>query len=294
MYSHGTGELAIVRGWTVYRKHFENLQLSCDVLKLNESTYRKVVRYDLQIKIQVRYKLVRGRLAKGRDKSSRFLSLFRERPFSKERRIKAAASCLHSLAVATFFKAPEAQGEILNKNCLLLVGSFCSNVFGVVPGSRLSVWTVHRCYSSFSMSPKLFLFALLAALAVSTADGMGSQSKATTCFFFVSRYTRSLIFPNSREKNTNWCHVLRSRALRHKGHSFLQGKVQISPISALLRWRHFRPSVSLSLSLSLSLSAPHAQYRKRFCASYSSKKNSNSGQFWVEQNVPGVRPQVRG
>ena len=55
--------------------------------------------------------------------------------------------------------------------------------------------------------------------------------------------------------------------------TFWQGKVQkSSPISALLRWRHFRLTLSLSLSLSLCISlspsAPHAQYRKRFRASY--------------------------
>ena len=62
--------------------------------------------------------------------------------------------------------------------------------------------------------------------------------------------------------------------------TFWQGKVQnSSPISALLRWRHFRLTLSLSLSLSLSLylplslspHAPHAQYRKRFRASYNKR-----------------------
>ena len=56
-----------------------------------------------------------------------------------------------------------------------------------------------------------------------------------------------------------------------RGAKFWQGEVQnSSPISALLRWRNFRLSLSLSLSVSLSLSpsAPHAQYRKRFRASY--------------------------
>ena len=49
----------------------------------------------------------------------------------------------------------------------------------------------------------------------------------------------------------------------------------LSPILARQWWRHFRltTSVSLSLSLSLSLSpiVPHAQYRKRFRASYNKK-----------------------
>ena len=44
----------------------------------------------------------------------------------------------------------------------------------------------------------------------------------------------------------------------------------LSPILARQWWRHFRLTTSVSLSLSLSLSpiVPHAQYRKRFCASY--------------------------
>ena len=56
--------------------------------------------------------------------------------------------------------------------------------------------------------------------------------------------------------------------------------VNSSPILARQLWRHFRLSLSLSLSfsfslsvslsLSLSPSAPHAQYRKRFRASYNS------------------------
>ena len=54
---------------------------------------------------------------------------------------------------------------------------------------------------------------------------------------------------------------------------FLARKVQnSSSISALLKWRHVRLTLSLSLSLSLCISlspsAPHAQYRKRFRASY--------------------------
>ena len=46
--------------------------------------------------------------------------------------------------------------------------------------------------------------------------------------------------------------------------------VNSSPILARQWWRHFRLSLSLSVSLSLSLSpkVPHAQYRKRFRASY--------------------------
>ena len=79
------------------------------------------------------------------------------------------------------------------------------------------------------------------------------------------------------------CKTLRNTKMKfwqRKGAKFItnfsvwQGKVQnSSPISALLRWRHFRLSLSLSLSL-LSLSplsspsAPHAQYRKRFRTSY--------------------------
>ena len=43
------------------------------------------------------------------------------------------------------------------------------------------------------------------------------------------------------------------------------------------RWCHFRLTLSLSLYLSLSPSAPHAQYRKRFRASY----NSNKELTWV-------------
>ena len=42
---------------------------------------------------------------------------------------------------------------------------------------------------------------------------------------------------------------------QHYGANFWQGKVQnSSPISALLRWRHFRLTLSLSLSLCISLS----------------------------------------
>ena len=49
--------------------------------------------------------------------------------------------------------------------------------------------------------------------------------------------------------------------------------VNSSPILARQWWRHFRLSLYLSLSLSLSLSpkVPHAQYRKRFCASYNTE-----------------------
>ena len=51
------------------------------------------------------------------------------------------------------------------------------------------------------------------------------------------------------------------------GAHFWQGEVQnSSPILARQWWRHFR----LSLSLSLSPNVPHAQYRKRFRASYNS------------------------
>ena len=72
-----------------------------------------------------------------------------------------------------------------------------------------------------------------------------------------------------------------------RGANFWQGKVQISsPIlikvhifgketcethrqfQRYFRGRHFRLTLSLSLYLSLSPSAPHAQYRKRFRASY--------------------------
>ena len=55
------------------------------------------------------------------------------------------------------------------------------------------------------------------------------------------------------------------------GAQFWQGEVQnSSPILARQWWRHFRLSLSLSLCISLSLSpnVPHAQYRKRFRASY--------------------------
>ena len=67
--------------------------------------------------------------------------------------------------------------------------------------------------------------------------------------------------------------------------AFWQGKVQTSsPISALLRWRHFRLSLSLSLSLSLCISlslTEHTEltislYRKRFRASYN-KHNLGQG-----------------
>ena len=66
--------------------------------------------------------------------------------------------------------------------------------------------------------------------------------------------------------------------------AFWQGKVQnSSPISAPLRCRHFPLSVCLSLSLShslsLSLSAPHAQYRKRYRASY------NEGTFCPPRGI---------
>ena len=44
--------------------------------------------------------------------------------------------------------------------------------------------------------------------------------------------------------------------------------VNSSPILARHWWRHFRLSLYLSLSLSLSPKVPHAQYRKRFRASY--------------------------
>ena len=44
--------------------------------------------------------------------------------------------------------------------------------------------------------------------------------------------------------------------------------VNSSPILARQWWRHFRLSLYLSLSLSLSPNVPHAQYRKRFRASY--------------------------
>ena len=52
--------------------------------------------------------------------------------------------------------------------------------------------------------------------------------------------------------------------------------VNSSPILARQWWRHFRLSLSLSLYLSLSLSlspkVPHAQYRKRFRASYNTER----------------------
>ena len=49
-----------------------------------------------------------------------------------------------------------------------------------------------------------------------------------------------------------------------------ESKQTSSPISALLRWRHFRLSLSLYIYIYIyiSSSAPHAQYRKRFRASY--------------------------
>ena len=49
---------------------------------------------------------------------------------------------------------------------------------------------------------------------------------------------------------------------------FGKGKCNSSPILARPWWRHFRLSLFLSLSLSLSPKVPHAQYRKRFRASY--------------------------
>ena len=50
--------------------------------------------------------------------------------------------------------------------------------------------------------------------------------------------------------------------------------VNSSPILARQWWRHFRLSLYLSLSLSLSLlpKVPHAQYRKRFRASYNTER----------------------
>ena len=45
-----------------------------------------------------------------------------------------------------------------------------------------------------------------------------------------------------------------------------------SPILARQWWRHFRLSLSVSLSLSPSPNVPHAQYRKRFCASYNTER----------------------
>ena len=50
--------------------------------------------------------------------------------------------------------------------------------------------------------------------------------------------------------------------------------VSSSPILARYWWRHFRLCLSVSLSLSLSPKVPHAQYRKRFRASYNNKKVS--------------------
>ena len=63
------------------------------------------------------------------------------------------------------------------------------------------------------------------------------------------------------------------------GAHFWQGEVQnSSPILARQWWRHFRLSLSLSLSLCISLSlspnVPHAQYRKRFRASYNENDSS--------------------
>ena len=51
-------------------------------------------------------------------------------------------------------------------------------------------------------------------------------------------------------------------------------RVNSSPILARQWWRHFRLSLYLSLSLSLSPNVPHAQYRKRFRASYNKKSSS--------------------
>ena len=63
-------------------------------------------------------------------------------------------------------------------------------------------------------------------------------------------------------------------------HIFWQGKEQnSSPILARQWWRHFHLSLSLCISLSLSLSpkVPHAQYRKRFRASYNMCLSPRSG-----------------
>ena len=51
------------------------------------------------------------------------------------------------------------------------------------------------------------------------------------------------------------CKCLARKSAKHFGWNFWRGKVQNSlPISALLRWRHFRLTRSLSLSLCISLS----------------------------------------
>ena len=73
--------------------------------------------------------------------------------------------------------------------------------------------------------------------------------------------------------------------------AFWQGKVQnSSPSSALLTWRHFR------LTLSLSPSAPHAQYRKRFGASYNDLSNigvRGSALKWFINYLTDRQQQVR-
>ena len=75
--------------------------------------------------------------------------------------------------------------------------------------------------------------------------------------------------------------------------NFLQVKVGSSPILAPQWWRHFRLSLSLSLYLSLSLSpkVPHAQYRKRFRASYNNSSVKSYPEIGVKcQRWPAVFP----
>ena len=69
--------------------------------------------------------------------------------------------------------------------------------------------------------------------------------------------------------------------VRHLCELLARESVNSSPILARQWWRHFRLSLYLSLSLSLSLSpkVPHAQYRKRFRASY------NTNIAWQPQRL---------
>ena len=75
-------------------------------------------------------------------------------------------------------------------------------------------------------------------------------SKATVCFFFVSRYTRSLIFSNSRkkiqEKNKNSSYVLR---LRHIAHGLSRTGRGGYSLSFNCLWLHAKTAVVQDLCL---------------------------------------------
>ena len=91
-----------------------------------------------------------------------------------------------------------------------------------------------------------------------------SRGEKLRCNFLARKSAK--LFANTSKGGNFWQGLVQNSSLIS---AFWQGKVQnSSPMSALLTWRHFRLTLSLSLSLSLSPSAPHAQYRKRFRASY--------------------------